>query len=92
MVILSFIFSNRVVSRLFFVAIILCAGLLIFFPGIFSGFTQIFLQGELAPAVTATINMSGHHVDFVVTHMGNDRDNLDRKLQAQKLAEELDNA
>ena len=30
-------------------------------------------SGELAPALLATVSISGQHVDFVVVHMGNDR-------------------
>ena len=42
--------------------------------------------------MTATVNMTGHLVDFVVTHMGNDRDMEDRRLQAKFLSDELKNA
>jgi len=32
-----------------------------------------FPPGELAPALSATINITGNLVDFVLVHMGNDR-------------------
>lgn len=47
-------------------------------------------KGELAPALSATINITGDLVDFVLVHMGNDRDDLDRKLQARELARIMD--
>ena len=30
------------------------------------------LVGELAPAISATVNIRGNAVDFLVVHMGND--------------------
>lgn len=44
-------------------------------------------EGELAPAISATINITGNLLDLVLVHMGNDRDDLDRRLQARKLAQ-----
>lgn len=36
-------------------------------------FVHCFIVGELAPALSATINITGDLVDFVLVHMGNDR-------------------
>uniref|UniRef100_T1JCG1 PGAP2-interacting protein n=1 Tax=Strigamia maritima TaxID=126957 RepID=T1JCG1_STRMM len=43
-------------------------------------------HGELAPAISATVNVSGVLINLVTSHMGNDRDNLDRQLQAEYLS------
>lgn len=49
-------------------------------------------EGELAPAILATIQTASKLVDVLVVHMGNDKDDLDRKLQAEKLREIMANS
>lgn len=42
--------------------------------------------GELAPAIHATLDMYGEHVDVVVFHSGQEEDAEDRRLQSEYLA------
>ena len=49
------------------------------------------ILGELAPAILATVKKDNHLIDVLIVHMGNDRDDLDRKLQAEKLREIMEN-
>ncbi|KAM5498556.1 Protein cwh43 [Microsporum canis] len=42
--------------------------------------------GELAPAIHATIDMYGEHVDVVVFHSGQEEDPEDRRLQSEYLS------
>jgi len=44
-------------------------------------------KGELAPAISAILNVSGTEIGFIITHFGNDVDDEDRKLQAQTIAQ-----
>lgn len=46
-------------------------------------------EGEIAPAILATINVTGSIINFYIVHFGNEGDELDRKLQAERTAEIL---
>ncbi|CAF0778883.1 unnamed protein product [Rotaria sp. Silwood1] len=49
-------------------------------------------EGELAPAILATIQTASKLIDIIIVHMGNDRDDLDRKLQAETLRNIMNNS
>ncbi|CAF4258469.1 unnamed protein product, partial [Rotaria sordida] len=48
-------------------------------------------EGELAPTILATIQIASKLIDIIIVHMGNDRDDLDRKLQAETLRDIMKN-
>lgn len=48
--------------------------------------------GELAPAIHATLDAYGEHVDVVVFHSGQEEDVEDRRLQTEYLAELMGNS
>lgn len=43
-------------------------------------------NGELAPAIHATLDIRGQHVNVIVSHNGQEEDPLDRELQTTELA------
>ena len=45
----------------------------------------------MAPAILATVQTANKLVDVLVVHMGNDKDDLDRRLQAQTLRDIMKN-
>ncbi len=49
------------------------------------------MLGELAPAILVTVQTASKLIDVIIVHMGNDRDDLDRKLQAEKLRDIMQN-
>lgn len=46
-------------------------------------------NGELAPAIHATLDVRGQRVDVIVSHNGQEEDPLDRELQTRTLADML---
>lgn len=47
-------------------------------------------NGELAPAISAILDVWGTQVHVVVSHNGQEEDPLDRELQSKRLAEIMD--
>ena len=47
-------------------------------------------NGELAPAISAILDVWGTEVHVVVSHNGQEEDPLDRELQSKRLAEIMD--